>query len=272
MLDGILSAVGWVLSAWPYWVPVLLLFLGFNMGRAAEAMEVRNKLTRLARGIEIPTGWRGGPIVTELDGAACSREEMAQSSLVIRLPDGHGSAVCISSTGLVITNAHVVGDDDVIEIEHDDQSYLGVVLKRDSKRDVAVLLVGNQSFKPVKIATAPVRVGDDLFIAGTPNRIENRNLLTRGVVSKIGPFAGKNVIHTDAAIAPGNSGGPVFNEAGELVGLSVAIQLDQRGGLSHIGLVIPIDAALKALKIETGAPHGVPTESESVSGEPTAAI
>lgn len=254
-----------------YWLPLLAFAIGFGIGGAVILTREQERLSRLTRGIEVPEEWKTGPIEVSLNRRALSKEEMSLSALIIRGANGgHGSGVCISSCGLVLTNAHVVGDSNILEVEDEGNSYLGVVVKVDMERDAAVILVGSTKLPVAAVALEPVRVGDDLFVAGTPLHLENRGMLTRGVVSKVGTFKGSEFIHMDAPIAPGNSGGPVFNASGELVGISVAIQLGVDGGLSHIGLAIPIADFFESMQI-----HGRSATAlniiENVSGSDPAA-
>jgi len=250
MPGWLVETIVWFLGMWPYWVPILTFSIGASMATRSEREKSEQQLTRLARGIKVPDGWRSGRINSPLDGSSLSKEQMAMAALVIRTPDGgHGSGVCISSSGLVLTNAHVVGSSKTLEVEHEGNSYLGIVLKRNTKRDVAVLLVGATDLMSAMIAGQPAKVGDDLYVSGTPLSLENRNMLTRGVVSKVGMHEKLNYIFMDAHIAPGNSGGPVFNSDGQLVGISVAVQRDPANGLSYIGMAIPINDILDRIKI-----------------------
>lgn len=253
MISWIIEQVLWLLGLWPYWLPVVTFSFGWGLGTGFEVINTQSKLERLARGVNVPKGWRGGPIRTSLDGEARSKEEMAKAAFVIRTDLGHGSGVCISSNGLILTNAHVIGDAKIVEVEDEGNSYLGVVLKRNRKRDAAVLLIEATGLQPVRIASTPARVGDDLFVSGTPDRLENRNILTRGLVSKVGDYGGSTYIHMDAHIAGGNSGGPVFNADGCLVGITVAYQIAPDGSKSHINLAIPIAEFLDSVNIQDQA-------------------
>lgn len=235
-----------------YWLPVITFVGGLLLSSAIHIRREDDRLSRLSRGIKIPASWKTDSIDVTLDGKPLSKEEMSLSALIVRGETGHGSGVCVSSSGLVLTNAHVVGDSQVVEVEDEGNSYLGVVVKTDTERDAAVILVGSKNLPVAAVASESVSVGDDLFVAGTPVHLENRGMLTKGVVSKIGPFKGTDFIHMDAAIDRGNSGGPVFNEHGELVGISVAGQLSSDGKIGHIGLAIPLAEFLECLKIRDG--------------------
>lgn len=251
-MEGIRDFVETVLSWWPYWVPVLCLVVGFNVGSSVEVENRDTQLKRLARNIPIPEGLEEiEPYVGKFDGVPLSRQEMALSALVIRTgAGGLGSAVAVSRDGLVLTNHHVVGDSAIVEVEVEGNSFLGRVIRRDEKRDVALIKVTYDRLVVPQISRSLLEVGEDLFISGTPNRPENANMLTKGIVSKIGLSSDLNFIHFDASVDPGNSGGPVYTSEGLLVGLTVAIQLDNEGAKTRIGMGIPIAEALDALKLE----------------------
>ena len=247
-MSWIIDLISWALSLWMYWLPLLTFMIGLGWGAQGAKERQDNQFRRLTRRIEVPKTWRSGEIKVPLDGRPLTRPEMAVAALVVRVDAGHGSGVCVSSHGLVLTNAHVVGNATVVEVEDEKTSHLGVVVKVRESRDVAAIYV-ETSLTAAAIHEDEPGVGDDIYVAGTPMHTDNKHLLTRGVISKIGLFDRKKFIHMDAGIAPGNSGGPAFDGEGRLVGLTVAIQTDN-GERTHIGLAIPIAEALAALKIE----------------------
>lgn len=263
-----LSLLQWIFEHWAFWVPVIALFLGWAMGSAAESAQNQEQMERLARGIVVPEGWKTGQVVALLDGKPLDRAEMAAASLIIRSPlGGHGSGVCISSEGLILTNHHVVDEAVVVEVEHRGNSFLGRVVKRSAERDIALIKILSQQLTIPAIASGASTVGDDIFVAGTPLHLNNANLLTKGVLSKTGDCEGQNYLFIDASIAPGNSGGPVFNADGFLVGISVAVQTNADGSISHIGLAIPITEALQTLIVESDVakPDGGPRAHAVIS-------
>jgi S1-C subfamily serine protease len=240
-----------ILAAWPYWLPVLTFFIGILFGQFGQQEESRKQLYRLTEQIDIPDQWREGVVDVRLDGKALDKPAMSNAGLLIRSFDAYGSGVCISSDGVILTNAHVVGEETVVEVEDSKGSYLGRVIKRCTERDVALIRSSGRAFVVAEVADDGPAVGDDLYVSGAPWNTENKSMLTRGVVSKLAGFEGLPYIFTDAAVAPGNSGGPVFNALGKLVGITVAGQLTPKGELTHIGLVIPIREALKSIRIES---------------------
>ncbi len=166
-----------------------------------------------------------------------------------------GSGFVIDESGIVITNNHVVGDaNDIMVIFTDGRKMKADIIGKDPKVDVAVLRV--HSDKPLKIVkfgdSDKMRVGDAVMAVGNPFGLGET--VTAGIVSArnrnidSGPY--DNFIQTDASINKGNSGGPLFNMAGEVIGINTAI-LSPSGGSIGIGfatpssMVVPVVAQLE---------------------------
>src|SRR6185437_9502323 len=154
-----------------------------------------------------------------------------------------GSGFVIDPTGIVITNNHVVGDaNEIVVIFTDGRKLKAKVIGKDPKVDVAVLKVtGDKPFKTVKFGDSDkMRVGDGVMAVGNPFGLGET--VTAGIVSArnrnidSGPY--DNFIQTDAAINKGNSGGPLFNLQGEVIGINTAI-LSPSGGSIGIGFATP---------------------------------
>ena len=162
----------------------------------------------------------------------------------------------ISSDGLIVTNKHVVSDTSVKYriITKDDKTYEVQKIYRDPANDIAILKIdpstsSGQALKPVELGdSANLKVGQFVIAIGTALG-EFRHTVTTGVISGIGrsitagsPLEGyveqlDNVIQTDAAINMGNSGGPLLNSAGQVIGISVAVSLEGQ----NIGFALPIN-------------------------------
>jgi serine protease Do len=158
-----------------------------------------------------------------------------------------GSGFVIDPSGIVITNNHVIGDaNDVTVIFPDGARLKAEVVGKDSKMDLAVLRV--KSDKPLKAVTFgdsdKLRPGDPVMAIGNPFGLGGS--VTSGIVSArgrnidSGPY--DSYIQTDAAINKGNSGGPLFNMNGEVVGINTAI-LSPTGGSVGIGFSVPASLA-----------------------------
>jgi S1-C subfamily serine protease len=162
---------------------------------------------------------------------------------------GQGSGFIIDSSGLILTNAHVVDNADKVTVTlKDGRSFKGEVRGTDEITDLAVVKINPQGDNlPVAVLgnSASIQVGDWAIAVGNPVGLDNT--VTLGIVSTIGRSAAKagipdkriDFIQTDAAINPGNSGGPLLNAQGEVIGINTAIRADAMG----IGFAIPIDRA-----------------------------
>lgn len=161
---------------------------------------------------------------------------------------GLGSGFIIGKDGLILTNAHVVRDADEVTVKLSDRrEYKAKVLGSDPATDVAVLKI-NANNLPVVSLGNPVQlgVGDYVLAIGSPFGFEQS--ATAGIVSAKGrslPGDG-NVpfIQTDVAVNPGNSGGPLFDANGSVVGINSQIY-SQSGGYQGVSFAIPIDVALR---------------------------
>lgn len=154
-----------------------------------------------------------------------------------------GSGFVIDSSGIVITNNHVIDNADEITVIFNDGTRLKAELVgRDREIDVAVLRVQpTRPLKAVNMADSDrIRIGEAVMAIGNPLGLGGT--VTAGIVSaknrdiQSGPF--DNYIQTDAAINRGNSGGPLFNMAGDVIGINTAI-FSQTGGNIGIAFAIP---------------------------------
>lgn len=162
---------------------------------------------------------------------------------------GQGSGFIISADGLVLTNAHVVRDAKQVTVKLSDRrEFSAQVLGSDTATDIAVLKLDAKGLPTVQLGDPrQVQVGDYVLAIGAPYGFEQT--ATQGIVSAKGrslpgdssvvPF-----IQTDAAVNPGNSGGPLFDASGRVVGVNAQIY-SQSGGFQGLAFSIPIDVALK---------------------------
>ncbi|MBQ1763540.1 MAG: Do family serine endopeptidase [Aquincola sp.] len=161
---------------------------------------------------------------------------------------GQGSGFIVSADGLILTNAHVVdGAKEVTVKLQDRREYRAKVLGSDKATDVAVLRVDAKNLPTVRLGDPKqLQVGDPVLAIGAPYGFEQT--ATQGIVSAKGrslpgdafvPF-----IQTDAAVNPGNSGGPLFDASGSVMGINAQIY-SQTGGYQGLAFAIPIDVALK---------------------------
>ena len=167
-----------------------------------------------------------------------------------RIPEqrGTGSGFIVSSDGLILTNAHVVDGADELRIRlTDNREFAGKVLGLDKKTDIAVVKIEAKDLPVLKIGSSEsLKVGEWVAAIGSPFGLHNT--VTAGIVSaksrqlpsdQYVPF-----IQTDVAVNPGNSGGPLFNMQGEVVGINSQI-FSTSGGFMGLSFSIPIDLAMQ---------------------------
>ena len=154
-----------------------------------------------------------------------------------------GSGFVIDPAGLVVTNNHVIAEADEVRVTlHDDTTYEAEILGRDPATDLAVLRIDAPEPLPAVVwgDSDRARVGDWILVIGNPFGLENT--VTVGIISARGRVinAGSydDFLQTDASINRGNSGGPMFNLDGEVIGINTAI-FSPSGGSVGIGFAIP---------------------------------
>ncbi|MBK8740280.1 MAG: DegQ family serine endoprotease [Betaproteobacteria bacterium] len=160
---------------------------------------------------------------------------------------GQGSGFIVRPDGVILTNAHVVADASVVTVKlTDKREFKAKVVGLDRASDVAVLKIEAKDLPTVKLPAADdVKVGEWVLAIGSPYGFENT--VTAGIVSAKSralpdgsyvPF-----IQTDVAVNPGNSGGPLFNMKGEVIGINSQIY-SRSGGSQGVSFAIPIDVAM----------------------------
>jgi serine protease Do len=161
-------------------------------------------------------------------------------------PRGVGSGFIVTQDGYVMTNAHVIdGADEVYVNLTDKREFKAKVIGADKRSDVAVLKIEAKSLPAVTIGDVnKLKVGEWVMAIGTPFGLDNT--VTAGIVSAKARDTGEEIrfIQTDVAVNPGNSGGPLINMRGEVVGINSQI-LSRSGGFMGISLSIPVDDAMK---------------------------
>lgn len=161
---------------------------------------------------------------------------------------GQGSGFIIASDGLVLTNAHVVRDAKTVTVRlTNHREFEAKVLGSDPVTDIAVLRIAAKDLPTVRLGNSDAaEVGDRVLAIGAPYGLEQT--ATQGIVSAKGrslpddtvvPF-----IQTDAAVNPGNSGGPLFDGSGAVIGINAQIYT-QSGGFQGLSFAIPINIAMK---------------------------
>src|SRR5438105_5024327 len=159
---------------------------------------------------------------------------------------GAGSGFIINSDGYILTNTHVVANADEVTVRLTDRrEFPAKVIGADERTDVAVIKISATNLPIVKLGDpSRVKPGQWVLAIGSPFGFENS--ATAGIISATSrSVPGENYvpfIQTDVAVNPGNSGGPLFNMAGEVIGINSQI-FSRTGGFMGVSFAIPIDVA-----------------------------
>ncbi|WP_424302174.1 DegQ family serine endoprotease [Castellaniella sp.] len=164
------------------------------------------------------------------------------------VPRGIGSGFILSSDGYVLTNNHVVDNSNGIFVTMTSgKEYKAKVIGTDARTDIALLKIDATGLKPLTIGDSDkLRKGQWVLAIGSPFGLDST--VTAGIVSAINRDTGDYLpfIQTDVAVNPGNSGGPLINLQGQVVGINSQI-ISRSGGFMGISLAIPIDEVMRVV-------------------------
>lgn len=165
------------------------------------------------------------------------------------VPRGVGSGFFISSDGYILTNNHVVADSNGIFVTlTNGKEYKAKVIGTDPRTDIALIKIDAKDMPPLQIGDSnQLKKGQWVLAIGSPFGLDST--VTAGIVSAINRDTGDYLpfIQTDVAVNPGNSGGPLINLAGQVVGINSQI-ISQSGGFMGISLAIPIDEVMRVVE------------------------
>ena len=169
---------------------------------------------------------------------------------------GQGSGFVLTKEGLILTNNHVIGNNTAAKVEvslSDKKKYKASVLARDANHDLSLLKIDAPNLTPVTLADSRgLMVGQRVYAIGNPFGLSGT--MTRGIISAIRSVRSPNgapiedAIQTDAAVNPGNSGGPLLNSRGDVIGITTMIASNGADQSSGIGFAIPINTARAVLE------------------------
>ncbi|MDJ0766478.1 MAG: trypsin-like peptidase domain-containing protein [Myxococcota bacterium] len=178
-------------------------------------------------------------------------EQALAATVVVRVGQAVGSGVIITKDGYILTAHHVVADEREVDIRtRDGKQWIGEVVRFDESQDVALI----KSSIPFKIclptsSTLP-KTGSEVYIVGSPKGQDLAFSVSKGVISGLRHLDGSQFIQTDASINQGNSGGPMLNLSGQIVGI-VSWKVVSYG-FEGLGFATPIGVALPRLAVTPG--------------------
>jgi S1-C subfamily serine protease len=262
---------------------VILLLSGFYYATTHMASSgtlapwLHRALAPVADGAHGASGSTGGPLdLTEASAAPAYDTEELQNIAVYKkaLPSvvnitstavqfdffygpvpqqGQGSGFILNKDGLILTNAHVISNAQQIEVKLSDKhTYKAQRIGVDPSHDLALLKINAPNLVPATLAESQnLVVGQRVYAIGNPFGLQGT--MTRGIISAIRSIRGpqgnpiEDAIQTDAAVNPGNSGGPLLNSKGEVIGITTLIANNGADQSSGIGFAIPINTAKAVL-------------------------
>ncbi|WP_337185789.1 trypsin-like peptidase domain-containing protein [Phenylobacterium sp.] len=174
-------------------------------------------------------------------------EQATQSVASIFSNSGLGSAFLVSADGYLLTNQHVVGDSRFVKVRWaDGAETVGEVVRSDRRRDVAVLKADSGQRQPLALRSTAATLGEAVYAIGTPLDARFQGSVTKGIVSAMRTYDGLPFIQSDVTINRGNSGGPLLDEGGAVIGITVS-GMSVSGAPVGVNLFVPIDDGLRTL-------------------------
>ena len=198
------------------------------------------------------TSFKSGQAIVVSTGSSkpvgSAPEDWPNAVVTVFAGRGHGSGFVISEN-LILTNHHVVGESDSITVKFNNGlQVIGKVIASNSGRDVAVVKVDAMLPKYFRLSRIAPPIGADVYAIGSPIDEQYHSTVSRGIISGYREEQNKTFIQSDVNIRPGNSGGPLVDKTGAVVGIAVS-GLVVKEALQGINFFIPIDDALKALSV-----------------------
>ena len=217
--------------------------IGFALDRAADEVVQPLAATQTTA---IPVAQTTNAALTDEEATIIRvAREITPTVVSVSRQGGSGSGVIVSRDGVVLTNAHVVGQARTVEVGlADGRSLRGQVVGRDASIDVAIVRVSASNLPAAPLGDSDkLEVGQSAIAIGNPLGLDRT--VTSGVVSAVNRNPRgidlTELIQTDAAISPGNSGGPLVDSRGRVIGINTAVLAG--AGASGLGFAVPINLA-----------------------------
>lgn len=203
----------------------------------------------------LPSAAQGRIAATAPRQGSRTPAEAVSAVVLVSTPGGHGSGVLVSSDGYILTDAHVVDMDQVVKVRwFDGVETEGRVVRLHKARDVALIKADPHGQAPLAVRQTAVQPGEGVFAIGAPFDKNLQGTVTRGIVSASRVMDGMSFIQSDVTVSPGNSGGPLIDEKGQVIGLTDWGYIPQ-GFPAGLNFFIPVRDALDFLNLDL-APAG----------------
>ena len=204
--------------------------------------------TPVSSGIPSPT-----PLSDALHSIANIVESTRDGVVRIAGTTGSGSGFVVDSAGYILTNEHVIDGAGLLTVIFDDGTRVAPrVVALDSVRDIALLKVESTRRLTALPFATEAREGEEVVALGYPLDLAERLTVTRGIVSAFRNYEGRALVQTDAATNPGNSGGPLLNLKGEVIGMNTFVRREIQGrdyDAQGIGFAIRYDVLSSRLAL-----------------------
>ena len=199
--------------------------------------------------------WTGPLVVQSCEAPARQlprdTEVVLGSTLIVLRDDVSGSAVVVSPDGFALTAAHVIGSAEQVEVVlFDERRVTATVVRVDERQDVAVLKLDGNTYACARPWVDRRPIGSDVFVLGSPAGEVLSFSVSKGIVSGYREFEGERYLQIDASVNPGNSGGPVVDDQGRVVG--IASWKVAGHGLEGLSFAVPTQAVVDALELSPG--------------------
>lgn len=197
-----------------------------------EAKEVKQELLKITKPLAIST-----------------LEDAMESTVTIKVKEGHGSGCFVTTDGYIITNFHVVASSDKITVvTKDGKEYPAKIIRKSEGSDLALIKIEGTTKHAFTLPAAKnYKIGEDIFAIGTPKSVELGQSLSKGIISGFRTFEKNNLIQTDASVNGGNSGGALVNKDGQFIGVVNAKVFGV--GVEGLGFSIPAETIFTDLSI-----------------------
>ena len=236
-----------------------ILMMHETFARATENLTAKKEFIALASRQETPeeSEQNSGPVIVVKAINERKKElhkdiqDLLPAVVTVRARAGHRSGLSISRDGLILTNAHVVGKSKRVTIVLNNTiEVFGEVKRVNKKRDVALIKVPLRIPNVLPLRTRPAESLEKVYAIGSPLEEALKSTVTTGIVSAVrkSTRTGLVLIQSDAAISPGNSGGPLLDRFGNVIGISVSINIGRYA--QNLNNFIPINDALNSINLK----------------------